>query len=83
MAQSNIQIRVSGDPRQSSTDIIVSSKQDEIKLLTSICNQGEIGFMEAYIDGLWSCQNLKGLFEKLMATSAASDLKTFSVRVAH
>ena len=39
--------------------------------------------MEAYIDHLWTCNDLKGAFEKILKTPASSDLKTLSTRVAH
>ena len=86
MEEKNIQIRIhdpSSSTPPSSTDILVQSKQDEVKLLSIICESGELGFMESYLDGLWYCNDLKGLFTEILQTNASYELKTFSTLLSH
>ena len=51
---------------------------DEARLLNQVVWRGELGAMEAYIDGLWTCPDLKALFIRLMKMNVGAQVRTWS-----
>ena len=52
-------------------------------LITCVITSGELGFMEAYIDGKWSSHDLVKLFEKLLITNIDKDVKSWKDAFQH
>lgn len=55
--------------------------KDENQLIENVILNGELGFMEDYINAKWTCKNLKTLFEKLMTVEASGKIKSWTTKL--
>lgn len=71
-------------------DVTVNgSRKHDIKtkyydeIMDRIVKDGELGFMDTYIEGLWECDDLVELFSRLMRVEANNKIKTWLDNLKH